>query len=302
MKTILSKNLGRVVAAVALAVAGSSAFAVTTWNFGTIYPDQNPGGNKCSSTGGTKTDVNTSSDTVNVFIGNTYKCAPDSETGSLAVTAWSTTGSDSAYAAAGLVQYGTSGFGVKNATTASTTSATDTQSPQHSMDNNLNGIDLIQLNFGTDTVLESIGLGWYQTDSDVSVYRYVAGTGTTTDITGLTTGTLSSKGWELVGNYANLNTTWSSSNTSSDATVVAPNSVNAEGLSSSWWLISAYTGTSTIGNLDPGDDYMKVLAVATRAPSTPPDDNKVPEPGTLALMGVAIMGFVASRRRKQQAA
>lgn len=289
----------------ALVTLGASAFGASTWNFGTINttpnPDINPGGNKCADTGGTVTDLHTGTTVVrNVNIGNTQTCSSSNTAPSLTATAWSTTGSGSTYAKAGLPQYGTSGFGVQNATTGSTTASLDYSDPQHSMDNNLNGVDLIKLSFGESTILDSIGLGWKSGDSDISLFRY-AGTGAnpTTDISGKTIAGILASGWELVGDYANLATT--TNNTSSAATVVAPNKVNGAGVSSSWWLISAYAGSSTSEGFTPGDDFMKVLAVASRDPSST-HGNGVPEPASLALMGAAMMGFVVTRRRKQKSA
>jgi hypothetical protein len=308
MKTNSFKRIAQSLGVMTLVTFGASAMAASTWNFGTINttpnPDYNPGGNKCVSTGGLTTDVNSSSNTSNVKIGNTQTCQADSSGLAVSATAWSTTGSGSTYAKAGLTQYGTSGFGVQNATSGSigTSGTSDYSSPQHSMDNYLNGVDLIQLSFSSSTILDSIGLGWSQSDSDISLYRYVGGNlGDTTSISGLTTAGILSKGWELVKDYANLSTT-SNTNTSADANAVAPNKVNALGLSSSWWLISAYTGNlNDPSGLSKGNDYMKVLAVASRDPVSPPS-NDVPEPGSIALIGLGLVGMVVSRRRSQKVA
>ncbi|HEU6453984.1 MAG TPA: PEP-CTERM sorting domain-containing protein [Roseateles sp.] len=149
------------------------------------------------------------------------------------------------------------------------------------------------------------------TQVDMSVFRWTGAgtpTGSPTPLVGQASTTMA--GWELVGNYGDM--IYDTSN--------PYNVVNSSGKSSSWWLISAYnsgfkqtttSGTSIAtenrGVLDNGGDYFKLYAVAgTKCTSTVDNKGvcggtstgKLPEPATLALTSVALVGVAGLRRRK----
>ncbi|MCE4555128.1 PEP-CTERM sorting domain-containing protein [Pelomonas cellulosilytica] len=219
-------------------------------------------------------------------------------------------------------------------------SSDGSQTPNHALDNNGN-TEAVLLKFGASTVLTSIGLGYTsngtcynsttkasktlandqscsslgsgwslvqngQTQVDVSLFRWT-GTGTPTGNPTPLVGQSSTAmaGWELVGNYGDMVTDTSN----------PYNLVNSSGKTSSWWLISAYnsgfsqTASESRGSLDNGGDYFKLYSVAgTKCTSTVDSKgvcggttSKTPEPATLALTSVALLGVAGLRRRQVKA-
>lgn len=175
--------------------------------------------------------------------------------------------------------------------------------PNHALDNGpsttldgnsfVNGVgntESILLSFSSSIVLKSIGLGYIANDADISLFRYTGSGAPTINGTGATLAQMTTAGWSLVGNYGDL-----AQDTSSPY-----NSVNASGLASSYWLISAYNnnyGAATSGSVNQGNDYFKVYAVdGTAAPG-----GKTPEPASFALVGVALAGAGIARRRGRRA-
>ncbi|APW38782.1 hypothetical protein RD110_17520 [Rhodoferax koreense] len=274
MKNSYIKNSLKLLAACAVLSSASSGFAATTWTPGAATAcDFSSGSNKNCGT------------TANVTSGGV----------TVSALAYSTTGSGGSVASAALYDYGSNHLGVV------TGAESPNSSPEHSMDNNVS-TDLISLKFTSSVALTSITTGWagaqtgQTADSDMSLLAYTGKAGydiATYDIAGKTIAQLMAQGWTLV---ANINGGTGAATYTTDNTGSA---LNASGISSSWWIVSAfnsgYGGSQT--NVDGGDDYVKLLSVAGDIKTTPPG-NKVPEPGSLALMGAAFCAALATRRRK----
>ena len=263
-----------------------NANATATWTFsGTGATDAN-GEPLAKTSGYTSTSDGTLS------ISGAYATSGTTATGFASTTTWNTgaPNADTLYFSGG-------GLGMCSDPTNSnpTTANPGCVQPNHALDNAGN-TEAILLNFGgTSVVLSNIKIGYKDTDADVSVFRYVGtlAPNLSGDLANKTS--MIADGWELVGNYGDLVTT-------------AAQSVNSGSKGSSWWLISAYNtsyGAATSGTVDQGNDYFKLSAVTgTKCTSTVAgvcgSTSKVPEPGSLALVSLALFGAVYTRRQGKQ--
>ncbi len=273
-------------------VSTQSAQAATTWNGSWNY-------NNCSA--------------ASVSYGNSYSCtdsiAPaDAKMG---ITAWSSDLSPSVqnFVAAAVAPWGSSaGFGIVNTeecagkSNASGWSICDPGTGPHAADNvgQLEGFLLNFTNPGetVSVALNSVTMGWNgtdnpsgsYTDSDISVFYWVGGSGGPTmgsiGASGLpATAGSTANGWKLLNHYSNVG--------SAEPDTMSFGNTGAGAVSSSWWFVSASNSASAIGN-----DAFKLLTVAGTGTST----GKTPEPGSLALAGLALFGMVGLRRKAKQQA
>lgn len=198
-------------------------------------------------------------------------------------TAWANTvGSANVQLASAYLTYnGSSGLGIRHADNESTSS------PQHAADND-GRVESFLFSFAGDKVnLSSTSFGWVDNDSDYSVYAYTgAGVGS---VAGLTYANLTANSWSLVGHY--------SSNASTGSKPISSS------LFSSYWLIGAYNGTGS--GMDSKKDYFKLASVTGLTCSGNPggpgcggSSSQVPEPGSLLLVGIGLLGLTRVTRRR----
>ncbi|WFP50912.1 PEP-CTERM sorting domain-containing protein [Methylomonas sp. EFPC3] len=180
-----------------------------------------------------------------------------------------------------------------------TTSGESTTSPEHATDN-VGNIEALLFRFDSDTILDKLTIGWPSVtsgyDSDISVLRY---TGTLTnnalptdrDISNEKISDLLARGWEFVGSY----------NTAQNVV----EDINPNNLSSSFWLISAYSSTWGTGKGDPSteltnsNDYFKLASlVGTTASTSPGPGASVPEPTSLLLLASGIFGWRINSKKR----
>jgi hypothetical protein len=213
-----------------------------------------------------------------------------------------------------LANYGASyGLGVKNRDATTTSSYGDLSegvSPEHAVDNNQRN-DMVLFSFGAAVNLTQVILGWSQQCADITVLAYQSAAPLALD--GLKYSTLDNNGWTVIGHYANA------AQDTADITV----NLNTT-ISSSYWLIGAYNpsvgGTglangcdglsiTTSGSTTCGGSYtvtsynaayVKIAGLAGTTGTPTPHNGGVPEPGTLGLLGLGLVGLFKTRKRLGQ--
>ena len=188
------------------------------------------------------------------------------------------------FSTASVAYYGGGGLGI-------TGKGETLTSPQHAADNN-GSTDAFLINFGTlSLALNQISIGWSSGDADISIMRY---TGVNAPLLGNSTvaNLDAAAGWEWVGDYASLKPSSPLNfNTGNDAKAA------------SWWLVSAYnsgySGKSPVPGLSNGDDYFKLSGIGASVVAKAPPGNEVPEPGSFALFGIALLGCALVRAKSK---
>ncbi len=293
-KSITSFVFGAI-AVVAMGHSGQAA-AASTWNLGT---DCNPAPAQGAYTAG----------------GNTVTCATGIPAETITATAYSNAaaGGTGNFIRASIGDFNTNGVG---AYSGSGETGTDSQ---HAFDNVTTSCgggtgtvgtggcggsqEFMLINFGPYKVnLTNVSIGYRSVDADVAILRWDGADTTAANmdllLKGKNTASLIGSGWTLVGTE--------SLDSQPDTTVV-----NLGGKVSSWFIVSTYFGTaatSTAGTLDVGNDRFKISgltgSVCTSGVYNGGNQGNggtcggsTPEPGSLALVGVAMLGFTAARRR-----
>ena len=287
MKSLISAKLIHLLAlALGVLSVPNASLAATTWNADTLCTVD---GAIVSSCGG---------------VDPTLFGASNATSGMAAGGAGSTN-----FTTASVYDWGSAGLGVVN----KYENANDTG--PHAIDNKY-GTDAIFLKFSGLVKLSNVAIGFNGTDncgttpggctgsavsvyndSDLSVFAWVGGSSAPSapTITGVgpTTLTAANSGWQLVGNYADVGR-----NVGSGGDLDNSQNITSS-IYSSYWLVSAYNtaygnvnsnGQCTTGcnGLDGFNDQFKLLAVSY--------DSKVPEPSGLALLALALLALVATRR------
>lgn len=269
----MKKHLKVLSGALAMALSGQ-VFAATTWTWASSTPDNTP---------------NVISKTIDSVAVTATPTGWANTNGSLIEQQFGGTSATTHF-----VTYD-GGLGINNNDGCSTSGCSGdygdmrSSAPEHAIDNDQR-YEMVMLSFSEAVKLTKVTIGWAGADSDITVMAY-QGAGVPT-LDGKTFTAASLSGWQVIGNYADVG--------------VNTKDINAQNAVSSFWLIGAYNplGGAVASGFADGADYIKLNSVTGCASREvgcvpPPPNGKVPEPGSLALFGLGLIGMMRLRKARQ---
>lgn len=166
--------------------------------------------------------------------------------------------------------------------------ASDSGSPSHAVDNT-KGFDFILLEFVQPVELLSLTNNWAYGYSWVSVGAFSAN-----PFAG------GSVNWQQVANSAIQTASYKNTGVNTPYVFANNNSIEGAGITNTfanYWLIGAYNPVFNGGQYGTGDN-IKFGSITTNAyvPGNTDTPVQVPEPGTMALFSLALLGLVFRRR------